>query len=332
MKEAAERRMIVPVPFAPRPRFAIAPGLTFYLRYTGIQHPWFDDQGCVKCVINSCGIRDREALCRPKPAGQRRVVCLGDSFTFGWGVPVEDAWPRRVEHVLRATDDQIRTVNCGMTYGLFLDEQRAGLEHDAARFEPDAVLVTVCLNDLLPTSQTLAEQEPMPWLMRQSRILRDLFQGYALQGTLALDPDRDVVQELLDLPEAQYPPWAQPGGTTRIGKAALWAGGGPQAALVGMRDWCRQRHLPYGVVLWPYFQGLGRGEHYPFTKMHRLVAEFCKAHEIPFLDVLPELEGSVPRTSDLWVSPADYHGNVTAHELATPAIATFVGRILGLGD
>ena len=79
------------------------------------------------------------------------------------------------------------------------------------------------------------------------------------------------------------------------------------------------------LSIWPFFQGLGEDEHYPFTKIHRLVGEFCEANGIPFLDVLPALKGH--DTPSLWVSPADYHGNDIAQRLAAGPIAEFLREL-----
>lgn len=334
--KALERGIAAPIshPALPRPRERFASNQTFYMCYSGLgptRAAYFDEYGCIQCRINSAGIRDREEVVTEKPAGQRRVLCLGDSFTFGWGVKVEDAWPRRVERELRKTDDDVRTVNCGAAWGsMYVDEYAFGLEHVFHAFEPDVVVVTLCLNDLIPSSNALAHEEPEPWLLRQSRILSDLFQGYALQARLSIDPDRDLVQELLDLPDEYYPliaPWASTA-FRGPGRAGMWSGGGAQEALLRMRDWCAARDLPFGVVVWPYFQGLGRDEHYPFAKLHRLVGDFCGTHGIPFLDLLPTFDDAVAQTDELWVSPADYHGNERAHEMATPQLVAFVRDLL----
>jgi lysophospholipase L1-like esterase len=326
--EAAAAGLIAPIPAeqSPRPRLSWAPGKTFWLCYSGVHQDWFDEQGCVPCTMNSRGIREREELCEPKPPGQRRILCLGDSFTFGWGVRVEDAWPRRCEAILRQRDDGIRTVNCGAAGAIYVDEYQWGLEHRFFVFEPDAVLVTLCLNDLLPTSTALAHSEPLPWFMK-SRILRDLFQSYALEASLRIDPARDLVQGLLDLPEPFYPLWAAVD-PHKVGRAALWPGGGPQQAMRAMRDWCKARSIPFAVAIWPYLQGLGPRDHYPFAKIHELVGGFCKAEGIPFLDLLPALRGH--DSGSLWVSPADYHPNVEAQQLVEQPIARFLTGLLGL--
>ena len=50
--------------------------------------------------LNSLGIREAEfpAL---RPPGQTRVLCLGDSITFCYGLPYESAWPKLLETRLR---------------------------------------------------------------------------------------------------------------------------------------------------------------------------------------------------------------------------------------
>ncbi len=309
----------------PRPRFIWAPSSTFYLCYTGIRQPYFDDRGCVRNDINSRQLREREELMGPKPKGQKRILCLGDSFTFGWGVRIEDAWPRRVERNLRRDDDGIRTINAGASGTMQVDEYEWALTKRFYDLEPDAVVVTLCLNDLLPTNSALGHfNEIKPWY-NSSNILTSLFSRYELYDRLQIPEERDLVQQLLDAPEGayQFVTWVQGNG----GYEVFWAGKGPQKALVNIRDWCKKKRVPFGVVIWPYFQGLGPQEHYPFTKIHKLVAAFCAEKEIPFLDLLPTFLGK-RETPDYWVSPADSHGNHLAHEDATEPITVFFKALM----
>lgn len=315
------RQLLRPVAQSPRPRPAWAPNATIYLCYRGSTQPYFDAQGCVEMRFNSRGVRDREELCAPKPEGQRRIVCLGDSFTLGWGVRIEDCWTRLTEEILRRTDDGIRTVNCGFAGTLFVDEYWWGLKHRFHAFEPDVVLVTLCLNDLLATNGSLVHLAPpiTPWW--SSRLLGTLTRGSDMPPAFQLDPERDWVQEILDLP-ADDPIYQ-----SKAGREAYWAAGGPQEALRAMHAWCRERGVRLGVVVWPLFQGLADSEFYPFAKMHGLVQEFCADEGIPMLDLLPTFLGR--NTVELWVSPTDYHGNDVAQRIAAPPIAEFAEGLLG---
>jgi hypothetical protein len=47
-------------------------------------------------AINSLGLRGRDAAAE-KPPGAFRILCLGDSYVFGWGVDDEESFPARLE-------------------------------------------------------------------------------------------------------------------------------------------------------------------------------------------------------------------------------------------
>jgi hypothetical protein len=61
--------------------------------------------------INSLGFRDREFGIVPDRA--RRALALGDSFTFGVGVELEDAWPKLLEAGLVEDGHDIELANLG---------------------------------------------------------------------------------------------------------------------------------------------------------------------------------------------------------------------------
>ena len=304
-----------------RPRFMFAPGLDFYICYTDndvLGRDWLDAGGRVLNHINRSGIRERDEV-RPdnKRPGERRIVCLGDSFTFGWGLPAELGWVRRLETELRHGGRDITTVNCGAAGTVCVDEYWFGLQHRFHAFQPDAVILTLCLNDLMPSSG-VSVLGPTP--NTGLRLLDRVLAAFA-RHPLDLDPEFPWVDRLLALSRdvANDSGLAHP---TEKPWEAMWPQGVPQSSLRAAKAWCDARSIPFLVVIWPFLQGLGPGRHYPFQKMHDLVAEDCATAGIPLLDVLPALRGT--NSEDLWVTPADPHANPRAHELATPAIVAFV--------
>lgn len=317
--DAVATGKIVPVqPPGPRPRDMFAPNNSFYLVYDNGRLPrdWFDAQGRVLVRINRYGLRERDDITPEKPAGQRRIVCLGDSFTFGWGIPEELGWVRKLEDRLRVDRGDVRTVNCGAAGTVCVDEYTAGLFNRFHVFQPDAVVLTICLNDLIPSSG-LNLQGPAP--NTGSRLL-DLLLGAMGHSPLQLDPAHDWVGELLKLDAATATSADLAGGDKPF--EAMWSQGVPQKSLREAKAFCEARKISFLVTLWPFLQGLGPGRHYPFQKLHDLVAADCAAAGIPFLDVLPALRGT--REEELWVTPFDAHANPRAQELALPAIERFV--------
>ena len=318
--EAVERGLIVMLPGPkPRPRQMFKPGSPFYITYTDndvLKREWLDEKGRVINHINWDGLRERDEIKHAKPTNQRRIVCLGDSFTFGWGIPAEQGWVRMLEDNLRQDKGDVRTVNCGASGTVCIDEYVNGLKQRFHKYSPDAVILTICLNDLIPSSG-LNFINPLP---KSGFKLIDLARAAFGRSPLDLDQSRDWVQELMDLPKEQ----AVLGGVAGPNRPweAMWSQGLPQKRLREAKAFCDQRKIPFLVVIWPFLQGLGPGEHYPWQKLHDLVAADCKAAEIPLLDVLPQLKET--NSEDLWVTPADPHPNTLAQELVIPTITKFV--------
>jgi lysophospholipase L1-like esterase len=306
------------------------PGARFFICYRGPRQPYFDADGCIEYRFNRFGLRDRPDLQLARTAGTQRVVCLGDSLTLGWGVRQDHNWPVLVERQLRDDGLQVEVVNCGVAGSSYADEYALALRHRHGRFQPDVVLVSLCLNDLVITNGKLGHyrtgslrMQDLPedlrsWWMH-SQLLFALSRAMNQGSALDLDPDRDWVQELVDLPPGHL--WYRIKGES---PAVYWKGGAPQQALRDIRDWCRQHGAQPAVMVWPLLQGLtgDKPDAYPFAKLHQLVADFCRGEGIPCLDLLPPLLGHEPET--LWVSPADMHPNEFAQTLVAPQIAAFV--------
>jgi lysophospholipase L1-like esterase len=97
--------------------------------------------------LNALGFRERQ-LPSPKPSGVLRVIALGDSFTQGYGVEEDEAWPRRLEAALDARHPgRYQVVNLGVP-GTNPRDHLSHLRDPGLAYEPDVVLVTVMGNDV----------------------------------------------------------------------------------------------------------------------------------------------------------------------------------------
>jgi hypothetical protein len=87
--------------------------------------------------INSKGIRDEEVP-HAKPDGEFRIVAIGDSRTFGFGVSMEEHF---TTHLERALED-VQVVNLGVM-GFGVDQALLYLRSEGFRYEPDLVIAYV---------------------------------------------------------------------------------------------------------------------------------------------------------------------------------------------
>ncbi|MGV3720196.1 MAG: SGNH/GDSL hydrolase family protein [Actinomycetota bacterium] len=94
-----------------------------------------------KIRINSKGLRDRE-FPYEKPAGVTRILALGDSFTFGWGVEAEETAAKVIERSLTG----VEVLNAGCS-GWGSVQELGFLKEEGVRYDPDVVLVFYSEND-----------------------------------------------------------------------------------------------------------------------------------------------------------------------------------------
>ncbi len=90
-------------------------------------------------VYNSQGLRDEE-LPPAKPAEERRILCVGDSATFGAGIRAEETYPKQLQRILNARRPAGRcgVINAG-GQGASVTELVRFLEEKGLGFEPEIV-------------------------------------------------------------------------------------------------------------------------------------------------------------------------------------------------
>lgn len=143
--------------------------------------------------ISNQGLRDRTYQ-MPKPKNTRRILVLGDSFTWGWGVKVEDTFAKVLEKQLGRELPEIEVINAGVT-GYGTDQELLWLEKIGYKFEPDIVIVFFFVNDLMDNSNSISYQIPKPIFVNDNGGLR-----------LTNTPTPRLVEELTDPPMALTSP------------------------------------------------------------------------------------------------------------------------------
>jgi lysophospholipase L1-like esterase len=99
----------------------------------------------ITITINSLGFRGNEL--GEKREGRRRILLLGDSFAFGFGVSDNETVPYYLEEMLKGTGYSAEVVNGGIG-GTTIFHQKGVFEKYGDLFDPDEVLLLFCLNDI----------------------------------------------------------------------------------------------------------------------------------------------------------------------------------------
>lgn len=113
------------------------------------RHPPPADHTPYRFDTNGQGLRADQEYALPKPAGVRRVLMLGDSFTFGPFLDNHEIASAQLQELLNEPDDAdaIEVVNAAMS-GWTLADEFAYLREKGLRLEPDLVVVNFYVNDV----------------------------------------------------------------------------------------------------------------------------------------------------------------------------------------
>lgn len=109
-------------------------------------------------TINRQGVRGLVEYDAPPPEDRLRVVCLGDSFTLGYGVDDEATYPAQLE----AINPRVQAVNMGQG-GYSIGQCYLWFERDGARLQPDVLVAAFIIDDIWRmTGGRLANGAAMP--------------------------------------------------------------------------------------------------------------------------------------------------------------------------
>ena len=106
---------------------------------------------------NSEGFWDKEFVLQ-KPPNRTRIVFLGDSFTWGFGVREEERFTNR----LASANPQWDTLNFGMP-GYGTDQSLLVWRHLSRRYQPDLVIMTVFDNDYVDNVSVMRSGRRKPY-------------------------------------------------------------------------------------------------------------------------------------------------------------------------
>ncbi len=249
----------------------------------------------VDVTTNSRGFRDVEYPIEHNSA--YRMIFLGDSLTFGWGVQVEDSFAQLLEQRL-AGSRPIEIINFGA--GNYNTQQEVNLFIDEGlQYEPDQVVLFYFINDAEPTPRRarwsfLDRSELVSIFWSRFRIARGRLFGSQSYG----DYYRSLYAD-------DAPGWL----ATR-------------EAFELLAQVCRREEIRLQVVLLPELHGL---TDYAFAREHALVKEQLAALGIDALDLAPRFAGETD-PARLWVAKDDAHPNRVAHALIADYSQSFISK------
>ena len=238
-------------------------------------------------AINSLGYRDREYALE-KPKGAVRILMIGDSVTFGWGVELEDTVAKKLEVRLNRPESPypVEVINTGVGNYNTVMEVKEFIER-GSKLKPDIVVLNYFINDAEPTPRrrdlSLLEYfHSATFVMGRVDRLQRLYFG---KGDW-----RNYYSGLYDEDSVN---WLE-----------------TKSAIKRLVQYCLENDIKIIIANYPE---LHEFTPYPFQHVTDKLKLLTQSLGVPFVDLLPAVATLEP--SNLWVSPTDAHPNRRATEV-----------------
>ncbi len=286
-----------------------------------MRHQTSDFDNLIK--INSEGLRDYEHP-RDKDPDVFRILVLGDSFTFGVGVNVEDSYPKLLETLLNQNPigegKKYDVINAGIE-GYGTEQEYRYLEKLWNRYKPDLVLVGLYSNDIDDVMKGIPTAGSRFKLIRKFYFFSYLRVLQISLGTMF----KDIRTGFLQIYEDHYTPELE----NALQKTKEW--------LIKMRDFSYSHDAKTSIVIIPScfeidqfewetkgFERFYSDEFFNsnMTRFSEIFTEFGEMKDIPTLSLLPIFRNS-NKIRPLYFNN-DIHWNTEGHKLAAESIYKFL--------
>ena len=295
--------------------------------------PNFEGKGPVGSWVetNSQGIRDEVEHQWAKPPGTIRILGIGDSFAFGWGVSLEETFLKKLEHQLKQmTGIDIETINAGVPQW-DLNHYYIYLKNIGIRYSPDIIVLTYFFNDI---PQFIQETIPADSeYTYQVHYKGGFFRSSALFNFLKSQADHlrrknklDRV-DFLSTVEARRPELIQQSTHLLLSNSHQVQARASFRILKTLLEKIQavaQKINSHLVLL--FVPDVAQIHHPELQYINQVLASLAHEMDIPFADVTSMFESvSDPRVYYLW--PRDWHTNAKGHEKMAEALAPLVCQV-----
>jgi hypothetical protein len=232
--------------------------------------------------INSDGFRDEEYNFQRNE--KSRIVVLGDSLTFGWGVEKADTYEVVLEQML---SDARPTEMINFGHGNYNTEQQVNLfKEKGLKYDPDRVVVFYFIND----AEVTPVRSSWVWLGQLRSVT---FLWSRIRGLLTRTDGGQTFESFYgDLYADDQP-----------GFQAM------KQAFLELRDLTDELGMGLQVIMIPELHNL---VDYSFSAEYAKVAGFLQDSGIEYIDLTDEFRG-YENATELWVARDDAHPNALAH-------------------
>jgi hypothetical protein len=266
-------------------------------------------------AINAFGFRDKKY--RRRKANKSRIIFVGDSITYGWGVALEETYHKQLERVLSERGLDVDVMGMGIP-GYNTIQEYYLLKETVLDFKPDILILQIAPNDFERTVSVKAYREgkkltltpyhdySIPFVIKKTKFTYFLMRNSHLF-------------KLINLRLYWF--------NNKRASDHIY----PDVFLLGEEDSFRylgkikkllaRENIRFAVVIFPFQL---RGNIYSFASLHERIHLELKKMQVPYIDLFDEFNAN--GVEDIWIERR--HPNEHGHRLASLAIRKFLEPML----
>ena len=261
--------------------------------------------------INSFGLRGPN-LPLGKPDGVFRILLLGDSFTFGYGVEDDSTYGRQLERLFvdqPAECGRIEVLNAGVN-GYNTSQELAWLRRSGLNFRPDLVILAFTPNDIMTENEG---KRMLRWPLLKELLSRSALYQFAAPRLKALVYRKagKAYQDTLSL-------FLQ-------GDAAVDSRvEGLRAQLAEFHQAAVSHDFQPVLVVFPFAEQVIRREFQAWPPP--AIEQQASSDQLPLLDLLPVFRDAVDRGESVYLNEPTRHPNGRGHQITADSLYAFLGN------
>jgi lysophospholipase L1-like esterase len=267
-------------------------------------------------AVNPSGFRDK--LYPRLKAGNKRIVCVGDSLTYGWLVPLRATYHKQLEASWRSDGRAVEVMGMGVV-GYNLVQEFALIRDRVPSRKPDLVLLQIGPNDfertvgiktvpetgklvLIPRSDLI-----IPYMSAKTAFTSGLMRGSHLFRLLNLG--------LFGLWKKGHPDYV-PRDVFMLGEEDSFL------HLAKIKSLLDREGIPLAVVVFPY---QSHGTEYLYAALTGRIRRELERLHIPYLDLFDRLNSKAG--PGIWID--GLHLNGEGYGIVAAELKAFLGPRLG---
>jgi len=268
-------------------------------------------------AINETGFRDKDY---PKSTTKTlRIICVGDSLTYGWRVPLEKTYHKQLEKLFSQKGRSIDVMGMGVP-GYNTVQEYYLIKEKALPFSPDMIILQICPNDFERTVGIKKFREgkkltlvpyhdiPIPFAITKTKFTHFLMRRSHLFKLMNVK-----------LYSAMNKGRARP---AQRSQEMYWLG--EEKSFQHLRKIKRLldgRGVQFVAVIFPFQQ---RGDTYSFAPLHKRMHTELGKLDVPYLDLHEKL--NTGHVEDIWFERR--HPNVKGYTVASRVLFRFIEPLL----